>query len=660
MTDFKHLLSPIQIGKLQIRNRVLVSAHVPGFAEDNKPGERYISYHRQYAENGVGLQITGGTPVHRSGMLGLGKDSLWNLNDGIIPGYRNLSDAVHQHGGRILAQLAHSAGTVMINHPGYESWSASSTRPKTSGNITHEMRQSEIAEVTEAFAMGAGRAAQGGMDGVEILAAFGFLPQAFLSPLTNLRRDSYGGCLENRMRFLMELLNACREAIGEEKILGIRLPGDEFEPGGLDLPQMKEICRIISDSGLADYVNITAYTNFSYRGRSKHWAPTPTPHGVFVKLASAIKEAVQIPVFTVGRVINPKHAEKILAEGKADMVGMTRAHICDPEILTKIKNNEADRIRPCVGANTCIANRYAGKPISCMHNPQIVNANLIPEPAPDSIPGAANKTQRIAVIGAGPAGLEAARVAAERGHHVTLFESNPEPGGQLALWSSSHSMAELGKIIDWRVAELKRLNVTMHFNSHIDQNTLLETEANSYVIATGARDQVTLHSADSTIQVITPQQLLRGESAAQGANAIVYNEGRGHAGMVAAEALIQQGFRVEIVTSDYAVAADLDPTHRSAWYERLGKAGVVMTAQLAIEQVSIDVVQLKNVFSESQETRKDIDLIVEWTGCRANDSLHYSTDIKDANTPLYPIGDCVSPRNVELAISEGFYIARSL
>ena len=218
MDQFEHLLSPLRIGPINVRNRVLVSAHVPGYAVDNKPGERYIDYHRQFARGGVGLQITGGTPVHRSGLLSLAGDGLWNLDDSIVPGYQALANAIHREGGRILAQLAHSAGTVLTGQPGQVNWSASPFRSRTTGNIPHEMNADEIQEVVGAFGSAAGRVARGNMDGVELLAAFGYLPQAFLSPLSNWRTDNYGGSLENRLRFTLETLSAIRAGLGEAQV----------------------------------------------------------------------------------------------------------------------------------------------------------------------------------------------------------------------------------------------------------------------------------------------------------------------------------------------------------------------------------------------------------------------------------------------------------
>ena len=647
MQKFPHLLSPLTIGKTKVRNRILVSAHVPGFAENNKPGEKYISYQRSYATNGVGLQITGGTPVHHSGLLGTSSDALWNFDDSIIPGYRSLGDAVHEHGGRILAQLAHSAGTVLINHSGRASWSASAIRSETTGNISHAMSQAEIDEVISAFSAAADRTQQGNMDGVEILGAFGFLPQAFLSPLTNHRQDRYGGSLDNRLRFTLQLLAAVRAALGLEPILGIRIPGDEFEVGGLDLEDMKVVAQKLAASGLIDYLNVIAHTNITHTGRSRHWAPTPAKHGMFIPLAAAIRAVVNIPVFGVGRVTSPHLAERIIAEKQADMVGMTRANICDPELVSKIMRGAIEQIRPCVGANTCIANRYAGKPINCMHNAAVSS------PGSELIP--TDKPEKIAIIGAGPAGLEAARVAAVRGHEVQLFESSPVAGGQVLLWAATESMAELGDIIRWRLRELARLGVAIQYNQHIDENRISKLEADSVIIATGSSDYTRRLNGDHSIDIVSPHDILRGREVRPG-KAIVVNEGRGQAGLAAAEVLLNRGMMVEIVTTDVAVANDLDPTNRNAWYTRLGQMSCEFSAGLISFEADAKTLKLRNVFDDRIYTRNNIDLIVDWPGCRANNELA-TLELKQG---IHTIGDCIAPRTLEIAISEALELAGNI
>lgn len=647
MSAFPHLLSPLELGRTEVRNRILVSAHVPGFAEDNKPGEKYIAYHANYAQNGVGLQITGGTPVHRSGMLGTASDALWNFDDSIVPGYRALGEAVHAAGGRILAQLAHSGGTVQIDQPGRASWSASAIRCETSGNISHQMTRAEIAEVIDAFAAGAARVRSAGLDGVELLAAFGYLPQAFLSPLTNLRQDEYGGELDNRLRFTLELLEAVRAALGPEPILGIRIPGDEFEPGGLTLHDMKEVAARLDASGLVDYLSVIAHTNITHTGRSRHWAPTPAPHGLFIPLAAAIRAMVEIPVFGVGRVTRPGQAEQIIAEGQADMVGMTRAHICDPELSARIQRDESERIRPCVGANNCIANRYNGKPIRCIHNAQMAS--------PGSRLQKAKKARRVAVIGAGPAGLEAARIAAERGHSVEVFEANAHAGGQLWLWASIASMAELGAIIDWRLAELERLGVTVHYQRRLGPDDLDALEFDALVIAIGAHDYTRPLAGSHAIHLFSPHALLLNPNF-PASNAVVLNEGRGQAGLVAAEMLCDRDIPVEIISSDIAVANDLDPTRRNAWYTRLGQKGCRFSAGLVATEAHENTLSLRNVFDEHLHKRDDIDLLIDWPGCRVNDDF----DALELEREHHAIGDCVAPRNVEIAISEALAVASTL
>ncbi|MDD9984046.1 MAG: mycofactocin system FadH/OYE family oxidoreductase 2, partial [Gammaproteobacteria bacterium] len=368
---FPHLLSPIQIGPRRLRCRVLVTAHEIRLGDGRIPGPRYAAYHRARARGGAGLQITGCTAVHRTGGLGSG-GALANVDDSIIDGYRTLSGAVHEEGGVILAQLGHSAATTHATEPGAPVWAPSAVAGELMrhGQRAHAMSVDEIAEIVAAFGAAAERCRKGGMDGVEILAAFGFLVAAFLSPLANRRTDHYGGSLDNRMRFCREVVCAVRDAVGPDGVVGLRIPGDELIEDGLELDEMKAVARAVESDGKVDYLNVIAGTNMDRLLRAEHWPPTPAQHGLFVHLAAGIRSAVELPVFTVGRITDPVQAEQILADGEADMVGMTRAHVADPDLIAKLREGRVDDIRPCVGANVCIRNGLEGRSIGCIHNPQ--------------------------------------------------------------------------------------------------------------------------------------------------------------------------------------------------------------------------------------------------------------------------------------------------
>ena len=293
-----HLFSPLQVGPHLLRNRVLITAHVPHLADNGAPGARYAAYHRARARGGAGLQITGATPVHRTSKLAA-SDALHNTDDSVIPGYQILADAVHGEGGRILAQLAHYGATIHAASAGQPLWSPSDVGSELVRETPHAMTTAEIDEVVRAFGAAASRARQGGLDGVEILGAFGLLIASFMSPYANKRTDAYGGSLENRLRFAIEIIEAVREGAGSGLIVGMRIPGDEFVDDGLDAAAMQEIAQVLEATGKLDYLNVIAGINLDRVHRATHWPPTPAPHGLFVPLAAGIKRAVSLPVFTV-------------------------------------------------------------------------------------------------------------------------------------------------------------------------------------------------------------------------------------------------------------------------------------------------------------------------------------------------------------------------
>ena len=650
---FPHLLSPIQIGPKRLRCRVLVTAHEIRLGDGSIPGARYAAYHRARARGGAGLQITGCTAIHHTGGLGSG-GALANVDDSIIDGYRILSSAVHEEGGVILAQLGHSAATGHATEPGAPVWAPSAVVGELMrhGQRAHAMSVDEIAEIAGAFGAAAARCRKGGMDGVEILAAFGFLVVAFLSPVANRRTDDYGGSLENRMRFCREVVSAVREAVGRDGIVGLRIPGDELVEGGLDLEEMKAVARAIECDGDVDYLNVIAGTNMDRLLRAEHWPPTPAPHGLYVHLAAGIRSAVELPVFAVGRITDPVEAERILANGEADMVGMTRAHVADPDLIAKLREGRRDDIRPCVGANVCIRNGLAGRSIGCIHNPQAGRELTWGEPA------AAEESLDVAVVGGGPAGLEAARVAALRGHRVTLYEQSGHLGGQLRTWTRLASKRELHRIIEWQHRQLERLQVRIRLGHRVESAKSLD-EAEVVVLAAGARPgPVSVEgAAEHGVSLATAHEVIDSEPVSLTAS-LVWDRTGGGAAVSAAEHLAEAGCRVVLVTPSMAVADDVDFTNRVPLYRKLYEHSVAMLPNSDVARVGAQGVVVTNVYTGRESTIPGIERVVVSAAADACDAL--AGVLRKDGLRVLMAGDSVSPRGVDIAMAEGALAAREI
>lgn len=640
---FEHLLSPLQVGPKRLRNRVLISAHVPRLAVDNLPSPAYVGYHRARARGGAGLQITGATAVHPSGTLGSAY-SLQNLDERIIPGYAKLAEAVHGEGGTILAQLAHSAATLNVSQPGRPLWAPSAVQSQLARETPLEMSVDQIAEMIEAHRAAAARVREGGLDGVELLGAFGFLIAAFLSPYSNKRRDGYGGSLDNRLRFATEVIEAVREALGPDRILGLRIAGDEGVEGGLTPDDLREIAARLAATGRIDYLNVIYGTNYDKMGRMKHWGPTPLPQGVYVPLATNIKQAVDIPVFAAGRVTDPAYADAVIRDGKADMVAMTRAHIADPDIVRKIRAGRAHDVRPCVGANVCIT--LIGGPLRCFHNADPArDVAGKPVSPPD-------KAKTVAVIGGGVAGLEAARVAAERGHKVTVYEASPEVGGRLRLWSKAPLTEEFGKAIAWRQEQLAAMQVRIACGNRLEETDLAGLNADVIVLATGSKpgDETPPSGAEaSPIRLATPDEVLQ-DPAAFISNTVIRDEGGGRTGLAAAEALAGRAVPLTIVTTDFLVGEGIDPVVRTPIYEYLLSAGATFRAGEKIERLDGTRVLLRNQFSGERSAIENVSTLVDWQGRRAEHSLLDAA--KKTGAAVHVIGDALTPRTVAFAVAE--------
>lgn len=649
---FSNLMSPLKVGAKTVRNRVLVTGHIPGLEEDGYASDAYIAYHARRARGGAGLQMTGTSGFHRTGHAHSSR-GLNLTKPGVEDGMRRLGEAVHGEGGTFLVQLGHSTATIDYSDIGQPLWAPSAVPSQILKIMPREMTTGDIAEVIAAYGDAARIVRSSGLDGVEILAAFGYLPGAFLSPLTNHRADDYGGSVANRVRFALEAAAAVRDGLGPDLITGIRIPGDEMIEGGLTSEDMVEFAQMLSAAGSLDYLNVAAGSNNDRIMRWEHWPASPAPHGQFVPLAAAIRKVVDIPVFVTGRVTDPAMAEAILARGDADMVGMTRVHIADPDIAAKVQAGRSVEIRPCVGANVCINRAVNGKEVRCFHNPEAGRELLFESSSESPLP------RRVAVIGGGPAGLEAARRAAELGHRVELFEASDRLGGQLSLWASSPFAEEYALSVAWYEAELTRRQVRVHLEQPVTADFLDGITADAVIVATGSRALAPRPMAGAEgcgFAVVTPADVL--EDPPVTGHAVIADEGGGRNALAAAEVLAQSGVAVTLVSADAAIAEQIDGTVKTQLYRFLLSKGVAFRPMEEVTGFAPGHVLTRNIYSGETFEIGDVSLFVDWRGNQVIDDL--VALVRQRFSDVHVVGDALAPRTVQTAIAEGAHAAGSL
>ena len=643
-TTFTRLLSPIKIGPKVIKNRILVTAHVPGLEKNNLISDEYILYQHAKAKGGAGLQISGATAIHSTGSVGAGR-GLNGSNPKVIIGYKRLAKAIHQEGGRFLIQLGHSAATVNDQEAGRPLIAPSSIQSQLIRETPEIMTIAMIEEIIHSYYLSAKHVKEGDLDGVEILAAFGFLVGAFMSPFTNKRTDKYGGSLENRLKFPLEVVDAVRKGVGKDLIVGMRLPGDERVEGGLNQDSMISISEVLCRNSELDYLNIIVGTNYDRIQRMEHWPPTPAPPGLFVPLAAAIKAKVAIPVFTTGRITDPVLAETILANNHADMIGMTRAQIADPKLVQKIMENRLDDIRPCIGANLCISQATEAKPIRCIHNP-IIGRETLWQGKPES-----KKLKKVTIIGGGPAGLEAARVAAKIGHHVTLFEQSNKLGGQFRIWSKAPLTAEFIKSINWYEAQLRKLQVKVRLNRKIEENEIEKFDTDVIIMATGSKackENLTDGNIKSEILVLSPEEVFIQEQ--ENKRIVLIDEGGGRNGISAIDAILKNNL-ITIVSTDFLIGEMINPNLRTPIYKKFLAQGVKFIPCCKLARLLKNDVVIKNIYSNKEQTIKNVDTIINWRGNQIVNNLQAAIERQTITSKI--IGDCRAPRQVHIAIAEG-------
>jgi dimethylglycine catabolism A len=618
----------------RLRSRVYLPAHQPGLADDGLPGDRCVDYHRRRARAGLGMQITGATPVLWSEVWAGGL-TLVNIDDRIIPGYRRLAAAVHAEGGLMLAQLAHvgameTTGDAIIS----ASWTHSEITQQTSREATPD----ELAEIAELYRAAALRCRAGDLDGVEVTMAHGMLLASFLSPLMNRRTDCYGGDLDGRTLYPREVVSAVRSAMGPDAIVGIRIPGDELVEGGIGPEEAAALSGRLVRSGEVDYVSVTAGNNTRKLARVDHWPPTPAPLAAFRHLSRAVKKAVQAPVATVGRVTTLALAEEILRSGDADLVGMVRANIADPELLPKSRAGRAASVRPCVGANVCINSLLDHKPLTCMANPDVGRPL-------GRVAEGWGAGRRAVVVGGGSAGLEAARRLAIGGWDTILLEREARLGGQVALWAETPSRIEFLRLVDWWEGECERLGVEVRTGAEADVALLTRLTPDLVVVATGSRP----------VEAPVPQE---GDSLSQigpydpmpaGGHILVRDEMGRLAALLTAERASLSAARVTLVTSLLHPGEGDGLTTVYPLIRDLAARGVKMVDRARVTGIDGRRVLLKGLFGEARPPVEDVDAVVAVVGAVSVDGL--AIEAGRAKLTVVTIGDAHLPRDVTSAVS---------
>ena len=670
------LLQPYRLKHLVLKNRIMSTAHEPAYSQDGMPTDRYRLYHVEKAKGGMALTMTAGSAI-------VAEDSpaafgnLRAYKDEIVPWMRRLTDDCHEHGCAVMIQLTHLGRRTMWNH---SDWlpvvAASRVREPAHRAFPKQAEDWDLARIASRYADAAERMQAAGLDGIEI-ECYGHLLDGFWSPLTNHRDDEYGGSLGNRLRFTREVLAAIRARVGAEFIVGLRMVADEDAPGGITREEGVEIARRMVATGHVDFLNIIRGMVDS----DNHLADVIPLQGMraspHLDFAGEVRAQTKFPVFHAARINDVATARHAIATGKLDMVGMTRAHIADPHIARKVAEGRESSIRPCVGATYCLGRIYEGHEALCIHNAATGREAFMPHSV-----SSAEARRRVVVVGAGPAGLEAARVAAERGHTVVLFEAQDRPGGQVRLIARSRRRAEMIGIVDWRVAELERLGVEMRLNALADAEDVLAEAPDIVVVATGGVPDTGV--CEGAELATSSWDVLAGDAKA-GAEVLVFDDHGQEHGLQAAEYLAEAGSRVEIVTPERTLGVDVSGLNHVPYARAFAKAGVRVTINTRLVGIARRgnrlVATLGSDFGGGTAER-EIDQAVIEHGTTPVDDLYFALKPLSRNRGevdhraliagrpqaiatnpegafrLFRIGDAVASRNIHAAIYDGLRFAK--
>ncbi|KJZ18683.1 N-methyl-L-proline N-demethylase HpbA [Loktanella sp. S4079] len=673
------LLQPYQLKHLTLKNRIMISSHEPAYPEDGMPKDRYRAYHVERAKAGVALTMTAGSAsVARDSPPVFNNILAWK--DEVVGHMKALTDACHDEGCAVMIQLTHLGRRTRWDKA---DWlpvvSASHEREASHKAFPKKIEDWDIARIITDYVDAAERMKEAGLDGVEIQ-AYGHLMDQFWSPLTNDLDGPYGGSLDNRLRFTFDVLRGIRERCGEDFIVGVRYTGDEDLQGGLSKDDGLAISHKLKNSGLVDFLNVIKGHIDTDAGLTDVIPVQGMRNAPHLDFAGEIKSATDFPTFHAAKIPDVATARHAIASGKLDMVGMTRAQMADPHLVRKVIEGREDDIRPCVGANYCLDRIYQGGMALCLHNPS--TGREIEQPhaiAP------AETAKRITIVGAGPAGLEAARVAAERGHTVTVFEAADQPGGQIRLTALQERRREMISIIEWRFQQCVKKRVTFHFNTFADAADVLNTSPDEVIIATGGLPHTEVLEAGNEL-VISAWDILGGD-AKPGQNVLIYDDAGDHAALQAADFVSATGAKVEIVTPDRAFAPEVMAMNLVPYMRALQQRDTTFTVTWRLKSVHRQGNQLRAVFGSDYgdfTRERVVDQVVVNHGTRPLDDIYFDlkpnarnrgavdyealvngqTQSVDYNPDgayrVFRIGDAVSARNTHAAIYDALRLTRLL
>ena len=672
------LLQPLKIRHLNLKNRVMLSAHEPSYAEDGLPKDKYRLYHVERAKGGIALTMTAGSAV-------VSEDSppaynnLHAYKDEIVPWLKKLTNECHDYDTKVMIQITHLGRRTNWNH---SDWlpvlSASPLREPAHRSFPKEAEDWDIERIINDYGLAAERMKEAGLDGVEI-EAYGHLLDSFWSPATNKRKDEFGGNIDNRIAFSMKVIDSVRSRVGSDFIVGMRMVADEDWKIGLSKKEGFEIVKKINSTGKIDFLNIIKGHIDTDPALTKVIPIQGMPTAPHLDFAGEVKKMVNIPIFHASKINDISTARYAIESGKLDMVGMTRAHIADPYIIKKLMNNQEEKIRPCVGATYCLDRIYEGKDTLCIHNPATGRETSMPHLLKKKVSG----LKKIIIVGAGPAGLEAARVCSEQGHSVTVFEASDKPGGQINLITRSKRRKDMAGIIDWRINICEANKVKFNFNSFASKEEILSEKPDIVIIATGGIPNTDILNEGSDL-VVSTWDILSGNVNIED-DVILYDDGGNYPGLQAAEMISSETSKLEIVTPERFFSPDIGGMnfvpYGKNFYEKNVKISLNSRVKSVFRKGNRLGVKISSDYSDLTFEKETSQVIVEHGTSPVDDlyfelkdqsknlgQVDYKSLIKGLNKEiiknkkgdffLFRVGDAISSRNIHAAIYDSLRICK--